>query len=131
MEIRPINLQNGFGAARMQKCAAVAAWFLAISIMGAAPVFAVDNLIDHSGQVLTGPNLYITYWGIDWQNGFNDISTGLSSIKYQAYLEDFLNRVGGGNWIGTQLQYRNAGSSPGVVKGIWIDTTHPLPATPT
>lgn len=121
--------------------AAVAAWLvISIIIIGAHPLFAVDNLIDHDvidknnvnqgkDPVLTNPNLYITYWGSDWSNGFAYF--GIPSSQYQTYLEGLLNGVGGGPWIGTQAQYRNAGSQPGVVKGTWIDPVDPVKITPT
>jgi hypothetical protein len=109
----------------------LAAMFLGINLLGATPLFAVDNLVDHGGLVLTTPKLYIIYWGVDWHNGFNDATSGLPSSTYRAYLEDFLDGVGGGDWLGTQLQYRNAGSPQGVLKGVWEDSVNPVPATPT
>jgi hypothetical protein len=110
---------------------AVAAWYLIVGTIGSTSLFAVDNLIDHNGLVLTSPKLYIIYWGSDWKNGFTDATSGLPSITYRAYLEDFLNGVGGGSWLGSQMQYRNASSPQGVLKGVWVDTTNQLPSTPT
>jgi len=133
MTTRQVGCEGRSGVTRWRRRVAVAAWCLVISMMsllGARPLLAW-NLTDYGGVVLSNPKLYIIYWGTDWQNGFTDATTGLPSITYQAYLENFLNNVGGGNWLGTQLQYRNAGSQQGVVKGIWVDTTHPIPATPT
>jgi subtilase family serine protease len=134
MMTRQAMCEGRSGVTRWRRRMTVAAWFLVISIMtsllGARPLLAW-NLIDNGGVVLSNPKLYIVYWGTDWQNGFTDATSGLPSITYQAYLENFLNNVGGGSWLGTQLQYRNAGSQQGAVKGIWVDTTHPIPATPT
>ena len=102
-----------------------------VTLIGAGSAFAVDNLTDHGGLVLTSPSLFIVYWGVDWQNGFTDTSTGLPSSTYRAYLEDFLNGVGGGHWLATQTQYRNASSPQGVIVDRWFDATNALPLTPT
>ncbi len=110
---------------------AVAVWFLIVSTTGSTSLFAVDNLIDHNGLVLTTPRLFVIYWGADWQSGFNDAYSGLPSVTYQSYLESFLNGVGGGRWLGTQMQYRNSTSPQGVIAGKWVDATNFLPATPT
>lgn len=141
METLQLRIQRNRGMVWMLKngIAAIVVWLL-VGFAGAAPVFAVDNLIDHDyidknnvnhgkDPVLTNPNLYITYWGSDWINGFSYL--GVPSSQYQAYLENLLNGVGGGPWIGTQAQYRGSGSQPGVIKGTWIDPVDPAKLTPT
>jgi len=129
MKIIHVRFKDGFGAAWLRKIVAVAVSFLIIISM-TGTLLAVDNLIDHHGLVLTNPRLFIIYWGGDWSNGFQDATSGLSSYKYQSYLENFLNTIGGGSWIATQKQYRNATSPPNVISGIWVDIVNPLPTNP-
>ena len=127
--------------ARPRKFAA-AAWFLIsiiVNIILLAPPssFAVDNLIDHfiDGKpnkghfpVFVFPDLYITYWGSAWQNGFS--TNGIPSSQYQAYLESYLNSMCNSQWLLTQMQYRFAGCVPNRVVGTWIDSNNPPKQTP-
>lgn len=86
---------------------AVAASLL-LGLTAATALVAADNLRNPQGNpVLTGSKVYITYWGVDWQNGF--ATNGYSSAQYQAYLETFIADIGDGDWIGTQTQYGASG----------------------
>jgi len=113
-----------------------------ICLTGANSLFA-QNLVDHfvnndpnqgHGPVITTPGVFITYWGSDWANGFNDPISGQPSTAYRTYLETAIQGMVGGifrDWLSTQSQYRNAGGQTGSLKGTWIDSNDPQNTTPT
>ena len=136
METKHFDDHNRSCLCRLRKFAA-AVWFficIIVNVILLAPPasFAVDNLIDHFTDgdpnkghfpVFVFPDLYITYWGSAWQNGFS--TNGVPSSQYQAYLESYLNSMCNSQWLLTQMQYRFAGCVPNRVVGTWIDSNNP------
>jgi len=114
---------------RLRAAVPVVVVLLLGSMAAATTVFAVNNLINHGGPVMTKPKVFVTYWGSEWSNGFSTL--GFSSDQYRDYLAAFISGIGGGSWLGTQTQY-NAGNPPSLLGGIWVDTFNdPVPQTPT
>jgi len=101
-----------------------------LAMAGRAPVASAgQNLLYHDGQVFVFPDLYITYWGAAWQNGFT--TQGVPSAQFRAYLEGFFNSACNSDWLRTQQQYTSAGCVPNRVQGTWIDAANPSRQTPT
>lgn len=128
MVTQHLKFMDRFRATRKARSLTVAAWFFLVSLMGATPLYAVDNLIYHNGPVFVFPDIYITYWGSAWQNGFT--TNGIPSSQYPVYLEGFLNSICNSQWLLTQTQYTFAGCVPNRVVGTWIDPNNPPKITP-
>ncbi|MBV8489156.1 MAG: hypothetical protein JO199_01410 [Candidatus Eremiobacteraeota bacterium] len=84
------------------------------------------QMLYHDGDVQTAPSVYVVYWGFT-----NDDPAGEA-----ARLTKFLQAVGGSSWLSTVTQYTQQGGAhianpTGQLKGVWNDTTHPVPLKPT
>ena len=74
---------------------------------GSHPGAAVtNNLTYHGGSVQTAPKVYISYWGLQWANGFS--TGGYGSGSARTYVDDFFTHVGGSTWNSIVTQYCQA-----------------------
>jgi serine protease len=105
-----------------------------------------NNLIFHGGAVEHQPHVYITYWGTEWQSGFQTgPGNAYSNKTAMNYVTNFFANIGGSAWNGTQTQYcdniapgstscagqplaQYIANTPKVLARTWIDPT-PVPAT--
>ena len=87
--------------------------------------------------VETAPKVYLVTWGSQWSND----PSGEALI-----VENFLNGVGGSNWLASVTQYcqgvargttncgssgTHAGNQPGIFAGYWYDNASAAPSRPT
>jgi serine protease len=88
----------------------------------------VGPLMYGGGPVQHAPQVYIAFWGWGPSTSPND-PAGVAP-----YLQRFFNGVGGTGWANIQTQYTDGsgavGNPGGQLKGVWFDTTDPIPANP-
>ena len=109
----------------------------------------VSYLTYHSGPVQTTAAVYIVFWGSAWNSTVATGSDGSFSYTPQqamTYVTDFFSNVGGSPWGNVDTQYCQ-GVAPGTINcgsygthvsnptgqlaGSYVDTTNPLPPSPT
>ncbi|HEX2647164.1 MAG TPA: hypothetical protein VHO95_08040, partial [Candidatus Dormibacteraeota bacterium] len=67
------------------------------------PHGGASNLIYHGGPVELAAQVYIVYWGSEWNTGFT--GGGVFSGDAQAYVNNFFGNVGGSSWAASTTQY--------------------------
>jgi hypothetical protein len=91
---------------------------------------AAANLLYHGGPVENSPQVFLSFWGSDWNGG--------SYVPAINYLEGFFGNVGGSPWLAVTSQYCSGAQSnatsctgsavkpianpTGQLKGTWVDT---------
>jgi len=123
------------------------------TILAAAP--PATSMTYHGGPVLTGPTIYLDFWGSEWQNGFASCSNPLpivgrlaspcySANQVMSYAIGLVSSWGGSSWRNTDTQYCQ-GAATGAVNcsltgahitdpdhqygGSWTDASA-VPSTP-
>lgn len=89
-----------------------------VPIVNAVDGATTSSLSNHGGQVQSGPQVYVVFWG--WTS---------DPVGEQPYLINFLSSVGGSAWLQTVVQY-GGGNGATMYVGSWSDAT-PIPASPT
>ena len=89
------------------------------------------HLTYRNGLVERKPGIFVVYWG------FN--ASGSDPSGEQTYMTAFLTGVGGSSWLNIDHQYyqivagitQHIKNPPGQLLGTWVDSTNPVPGSPT
>ncbi|HEY1976873.1 MAG TPA: hypothetical protein VGG89_10025 [Candidatus Baltobacteraceae bacterium] len=86
---------------------------------------ATQNLYYHGGAIQPVPTIYLDFWGFT-----------SDPDSEQTRITNFLNALGGSNWLNTVTQYWEWNGSyitnpANIVAGTWSDTANAVPSAPT